>query len=206
MKLALLGAAVSSLAIGLGAAHAVPNPASAPGEDCHQHPSPLAGQVAGKIEIKSPRFHLSVDYVQGTNDDAAIPGQRPVHYFCTGLPCHPNRINGVGTVVVSGHHFTHPLPGREYGVFYALNQLKRGDVIKVSCQPPFGTGTTRYVVTGDYPVDCGHTVVGFYTCPPAVAKLDQLGWDQNRLDAITCIGSGYQRRIITALAEEKNHS
>ena len=151
--------------------------------------------VSGISQLIIPKIHVNVMVVQGTADDAAVPGPQPVHYLNTALP-------GEGhTVVISGHHFTHPLPGAAAGVFYQLDRLVKGDPIFLTKAPLFGAGRIKYIVASNRPVSCGHTPVGFYDCPPAVNMLKHFG--QNKVYLITCIGDGYQRRIVTAFAAKQ---
>jgi LPXTG-site transpeptidase (sortase) family protein len=154
---------------------------------------PKPYDIDGRIII--PKLHENVQYVEGTRDDAAIPGELPVHYRSTNLP-------GEGqTIVISGHHFTHQLPGAAHGVFYGLDQLRRGDVYYITRTPRFGAAKVKFVVTSNRVVFCGHTRVGFYECPPVLRLMHD--FEQTKSYLMTCVGDGYWRRLVTGFAEEQ---
>ena len=153
-------------------------------------PRPLPRQIMGKVII--PKIHVDVSVKEGTADDAAVPGPYPVHYRRTALP------GEGGTVVISGHHFTHPLPGARGGVFLHLDQLRRGDSIYLTLRRRFGKGNYRYVVTSNRTVDCGYTVAGFKYCKRALTLMKR--FNQDKLYLVTCEGAGYERQVVTAFA------
>lgn len=151
---------------------------------------PKPYDIDGRIII--PKLHENVRYVEGTKDDAAIPGDLPVHYRSTNLP-------GEGqTIVISGHHFTHPLPGAVHGAFFSLDQLRPGDVFYITRNPRFGGGKVKFIVTSNRVVDCGHTQVGFYDCPAALRLMRN--FQQTKAYLMTCVGAGFQRRLVTGFA------
>jgi LPXTG-site transpeptidase (sortase) family protein len=155
---------------------------------------PLPGSIIGKVII--PKIHINIGVVEGTPDDAAVPGLLPVHYQSTNLP-------GEGqAIVISAHHFSNPVPGSPHGAFWHLDQLKAGDSVYLTKGRQFGGGVQRYVVTSNRTVDCGRTPDGFKNCPRALDLLKN--FKQTKVYLITCIGDGYQRRIVTAFVAHSN--
>lgn len=155
---------------------------------------PAPGDLIGRAII--PKIHVNVGVLEGTQDDAAVPGPLPVHYRSTNLP-------GEGqAVVISAHHFTHPLPGAAGGPFLHLDQVEPGDTIYLTRQPRFGGGKFRYIVSSNRTVNCGRTSVGFWDCLAALVLMQN--FKQTKVYLITCIGDGYERRIVTAFAAAHN--
>jgi LPXTG-site transpeptidase (sortase) family protein len=132
---------------------------------------------------------------EGTSDDAAVPGRYPVHYRGTALP-------GDGqTIVISGHHYTHRLRrDAAGGVFLHLDELRRGNSVYLT----YGGSTYRYIVTSNRTVNCGRDYAGFKYCRRALNLMAK--FYQNKVYLTTCIGDGYQRRIVTAFADHPNRS
>lgn len=184
MRRAHAGVAIACLVL---ACSAVPSA-------CGIRPKPH--QVIGRIII--PKIHVHTTYVEGTKDEAAVPGPHPVHNRRTYLP------NEGKTVVISGHHFTRPLPGASGGVFLHLDQLRRGDTIYLTVRRRFGGGKYKYIVTSNRTVNCGRTPAGFKYCRRALRLMKNFG--QNKVYLSTCIGDGYQRRIVTAFAAKAKKS
>jgi len=154
---------------------------------------PNPGDIIGRVII--PQIGVNISVVEGTNDDAAIPGPLPVHYRSTNLP-------GEGqAIVISAHHFTHPLPGAAGGPFLHLDRLKAGSVIYLTRKTRFGGGKYKYIVSSNRPVDCGHTRVGYYKCPRALDLLQKM--QQTKVFLITCKKDGFQREVLTAFAVSK---
>jgi LPXTG-site transpeptidase (sortase) family protein len=178
MKRTLIGAVVACLVLASSAASSA----------CAVRPLP--NELIGRVII--PKIHVNIAVEEGTPDDAAVPGYFPVHYRSTNLP-------GEGqAIVISAHHFTHALPGATGGPFLHLDQLLPGDSVYLSRYSRFGGGKYRYIVTSNRTVDCGHTPAGFKYCQRALDLLKN--FEQTKVYLITCIGDGYQRRIVTAFA------
>jgi LPXTG-site transpeptidase (sortase) family protein len=149
---------------------------------------PKAGDIIGQVII--PKIGVKQYVVEGTQNDAAVPGVYPVHYETTNLP-------GEGqAIVISGHHFTHPAPGAGGGVFLHLDQLKRGDSVYLTRAPRLGGGKFRYIVTSNRSIDCGRTMAGFRYCKAAIDAMQ--GFSQTKVFLMTCIGDGYVRQLLTA--------
>lgn len=153
---------------------------------------PRPNAILGQIFIK--KIGVNLRYVQ---EGDGPPGFYPVHLRRSALP-------GEGAVVLIGHHFTHPLPGAAGGPFFRLDQLRRGDLVKLTLRRRLGGGTYWYRVTSDRTIRCGYTPADFEWCERLNALV--VNRNQDKLYLVTCIGHGYRRRIVTAFAVHSKRS
>jgi sortase (surface protein transpeptidase) len=154
---------------------------------------PKSGDIV--MRVKVPTGHVDTYVVEGSLDDAAVPGRYPVHYQSTNLPSEGQ------TIVVSGHHFTPQYPGAAGGAFLRLNEAKLGSFVFIREAARFGGGTYKYVITSNRPVYCGPSRHDFYYCERALNLLKN--FKQTKVYLITCIGDGHWRRIVTAFLVKK---